>query len=381
MIINSLIDCINTSIGELCIFHLTIGSQIELYEELGKSISESNPTEFVRKLSRQICFPKESLKENKYKPKEPVLSVDEIASLTEDDLEAIAQVYVENNDYLFRKLVFETSNETEAGTKVNLDKGEIEYPRGEKESFTQYLTRLSIIQKEKQTAQFKKLYSGITNFSNTLGENIKKTFLMGNSLKREMESIRPSYLISESGVPNITDLTRRIEENRLKPFNELASRLDQLIEASAQAVEFSIEANKIQTEIAEEIKSSSDENTKFAEKNIGIADSNLTLSKKNITLSKIVIGLTVLGIGISFFISAYTSYQTKLDGDIQLKKNEEYVNLLAEKLTNIDKSISLSKLLETENERLKAQLTKQEKEIRAIRNQLQKLGEGLDEKK
>ena len=289
-------ECIHTAIGELCIFSISCGSQTELYKEIAKPISECEPKEFIKFLISYICFSKTSLKEGKYKPDNSQLTNDDVSSLTDDDLEAIAKVYVENNEDLFKKLIFNNEKNDAGETIYKSEYGGIEYPRYENESYIQYLLRLSVKSEEKQRKLMEDMFGsvlGLKNFSNKLVDNIKNTLSLGDSLKKTMESIRLPHELSGKPpivmIPNInwSEIDRKNEERRLRPFNELADRLDQLIDVSAQATEFMIEANKIQTKIAEEIKSSSDETRKF--------------SKKNIILTIAVIILTAISIGISLY--------------------------------------------------------------------------------
>jgi hypothetical protein len=208
----------------------------------------------------------------------------------------------------------------------------------------------------------------IKSFSNTLGNSIKNTLSWGNSLKKTMESIRPVSITNmmpvepRSPIADILKIERMKEERQLKPFNDLADRLDQLIDASVQAAEFMIEANQIHTRIAGEIKSSGDKTTKF--------------SKSNIWLTIIVIILTVFGLGFSI----YTISRANNDGDMQRIQSRESVNLLAGKLTEINNSISgANDSLKIENERLKEQTAKQAKMIDEMKIMIERQGKKLEE--
>jgi len=361
--------CIPTAIGELCIFSITVGSQIELHKDIAKPIDDCEPTEFVRQLSRHICFPKESLREHKYKPDKPLLSATDVSSLTEEDLEAISKIYVENNEYLSKKLILKTRQNEKGETITHGEYGEIEYPKDKNETFTKYLTRLSAKHDEKQRKQMEEMFgsiSGLGSFSRTLGDSIKNTLSWGNSLSKAMESIRPirdSALLRnvEPSIPpiNWAEMEKIREEKRLRPFNELASQLDELIDVSAQSAEFLIEANKIQTGIAGEIKSSGDETTRFA--------------KKNVNLSIVVIVLTVLGMCVALL----TAYLNSVDGVEQRQVAKEQVDLLSGKLTDINNSIATqNESLRAENVRLKQSLENQERKIQKMERQLEQQATG-----
>ena len=124
-------DCVRTAIGELCIFGISLGGQIKLRKEIGRALSECQPIEFVKQLVPHICFPRTSLKEGRYKPDNPVLTSDDVSSITQEELEQIAKIYVETSEYLFKKLTFE-KRKNDKGETVSCGKyGEIEYPHQE----------------------------------------------------------------------------------------------------------------------------------------------------------------------------------------------------------------------------------------------------------
>lgn len=344
--------CISSSVGELCVFSITIGGLKELYKELGRPISECEPIEFVRRLTRHICFQKEVLREGKYKPDKPVLTADNIELLTVDNLQEISKIYIENNEYLAKKRILR-NRETDQD-RATVDSNEVDYPQQENESFVQYLTRLFSLEEETITEQLKGLSSTLKGFSDSLGDSIKNTFLLGDSLINKINNVRSPHEVSiksiESSFPkiNFEEIGQKIEENRLRPFNDLSSRLDQLIETSNSAADFLVKANEIQTRIAGEIKSSGDVTTKLA----GI----------NIYLTVIIIILTVL-------IPVCTALFANNGGDIKSKEVQEYVNSLTKKLTDINESIvSQNEPFRVENERLRMQTEKQESEIAEMKS-------------
>jgi len=378
--------CVSTTIGELCVFAISYAGQQEVYKELDNPTNEYKATDFVRKYARYVCFPKISLKEGKYKPDKLILDDNAISSLTDDDLETIAKLYIENSEYLFKKVIFKEKTDDQ-GIIVNYEEyGGVEYPKTEKESCTQYLLRLSIKDNEKQKKQMEKMLgslSGVHSFSNALEDSIKKTLTWGDSLRKTMESIRPMSMDSirpvEPVLPSFdfVEIDRIKEERRLKPFNELADRLDQLVNAS----EFMIDANKTQIQIARAIKDSAKDS----------ADETTKLSKKNISRTSIVILLTVFGL----IVSIYTIRKSVNDGNMRRIETRETVNLLAGKLTEINNNISVAKdqvperlerkyaadneLLKFENENLKTQAAKQSRMIDEMKVLIVRQGKKLEE--
>jgi hypothetical protein len=344
--------CIHTLIGNLCIFGLSVRGQMELHEELGKPISECNPADFVRKLARHIL--KQSLEDGRYEP----LTDADISSLTEDDLEAIAKLYVEHNEHLFKKSIWKTEQNDKGETVHYIEYGEIKYPRGENESHTQYLARLSVKEEEELIQQMEETFQGLKSFSDRLEDNIKSTLSWGDSLRKTVANIRAQPALIEPITPRFPEIDlSEIQDGRLESFNELTKQLDRLIDVSAQTAEFTIKANEIQTRIATEIKSSSDQAT--------------TLSKKNIIIALIVLILTIINLA----VFSYSILRSNSIDNRQRLETQKNVNLLAEKLTDINNSIItvsdkttnqmdssnaiISGLLKAENESLKAQITKQ----------------------
>ena len=98
-------------------------------------------------------------------------------------------------------------------------------------------------------------------------------------------------------MPNLdfAELERNIAQARLRPFNELSSRLDQLIEMTGQATDFQIQTNEVQTRIAEELKTSGDAAAMY--------------SRRSISLNWIVIIITAIGV----FLSGYMLLLSKTD--------------------------------------------------------------------
>lgn len=323
--------CIETSIGELCVFSINVKGQNELRKKLDTSPEDCDPTDFIRNLCVYICFPKDSLKEEKYKPDDPVLTDEDVSKLTEDDLEKIAGIYIENNEYLFKKLEFK-KKKNEKGETVNYGEyNEIEHPRNKNETNISYLYRLSILEMQKHKKQMEDMFksvSGLGNFSSKLTDSIKNTLTMGDSLRKALESIRPINMPELRPIEreplniDFAKIERDKEERRLQPFNELSNRLDQLIESSVQASEFMIEANKIQTRIASEIKASGDLTDKHA--------------RKNIVLSSIVIALTAIGLS----LTAYAFISGNRFNEYQQEYLENSANEIINSLSDIKESLA-----------------------------------------
>ncbi len=320
---------LQTSIGKLYIFSINANNQRALKKQLGCPIKNCDPEIFARNLAVFICYPEDQLIEGKFKPDTPVISSNDVANLTGAELEKIARIYVNGNDYLYKKLEFKTRTNDKGGKVHHAEYKGVEYPRKESESYINYLHRLSINEEEKQKKQMEKLLgsiSGLNSFSSKLSNSIKNTLFLGDSLSRAMESFRainkPTIHPTTQNFP-ITDFIeneRLNEKRRLKPFNELSDRLDQLIDLSIQSSEFMIEANSIQTSIAAEIKSSGDITKKY--------------SKKNNLLTFVVIFISLLGL----FLTAYTITANNAFNKMQQSKFQNSVESIVTCLSNIDQN-------------------------------------------
>jgi hypothetical protein len=319
---------VESTIGILYIFSLTLGHQIQLYKDLNCPIDKCDPELFARLLAVYVCYPETVLVEGEQRPKSTALTRADVENLTADDIENIACIYVEGNDYLYRERLTKTT-QTEKGTVLTSEKGDITYPKENGESCTKYLHRLFIIQEKKMTEQFKKFAEPFGHFSDQLKRSIGESLAVGEALKKSFSAI-PNVTVRpiERVMPSIdfAEIERNIEHQRLKPFKELSERLDRLIETSEQSSEFQIETHKVQTAISEELKVSGDSAAHF--------------SKQNIALSKLVILLTILGMVISLYI--YVSNQN------DSSNKDKFIAHQATEITSLLKDIN-GKLAESHN--------------------------------
>lgn len=287
---------IETSIGKLCLFSISYKDQIKLETRFPGNEKSIDSCELARAMLKFTSFPEDFLLEDRDKPDSPVLEEDDLDKLTEQDLEKFAKCYVEHHPDLFRESMWEKEEAEDGKVLSKHVLGDIEHEKNEKESYLQYLTKLWVIQREKHRKQTEKMLGQVGGFSSRLTESIKDNLFQGTSLMGAMEDLRrnlPGLTEFEEPKLQALDLSeshRAMEEARQRPFNELAERLDQLIELSLQASDFAIKSNSIQTQVASEIKKSGDNSTKY--------------SKANVILSVFIILLSIGGLG----IAAYSSY-------------------------------------------------------------------------
>lgn len=303
----------NTSIGQLAIFKLNIRSMIKLSNTLGDETSKIKPIDYVRSLITFVCYPMESLIDGKTRPNEPVLSLRDVQKLRDGELEEFAKLYVQNNEYLFK----DSSTSTDTA-----------YPRNKDEFYVDYLHRLTVLQEKKLSATVGDVLKPFKNFSNDLAAKMVQNVKAGEQLRRAILGLQDNQQLAQVRslpleLPKIdySELSRLEEKRRRAPFEELGVKLDLLIETSNKSVEFIIEANKVQTQIAAELK--------------GASDTGRHYSVVNIALSIAVIILA----GISIFTSIYLYKLGERDTRDQQRVIAKYANDISGSLKDIDQQI------------------------------------------
>lgn len=380
---------VETAIGELHVFYLSVKDYQEIEGNLDSSIEEADEERYLNEFIKHSSFPSHSLDEE-YKPKEPVLTDDEVSKLAASEIDKIIQLYIDNSPHLYKKQIRNSENDDEGNTRISYSYGEVEYPRNEDESLKAYLHRLVVLEEKKRREQQKKLTESIigrSNFSHGLDKNIMSTLSLGESLSRFTDQIHsplgdalkayksplqdtidriskitsPTDSILKSIEPiqpidserNIQDMYKIERENRERPFRDLGEKLDELVELSSESTKFMVEMNKSQTQMANELKQSGDQASKH--------------SKLNIYFSVVVIILTVIGLLISsssIYISVNDKQTEGLSGSI---------NKLTDSLQSLPSTndlVRLEKLIQdqsTEIKQLKAENSAQREEIEQLK--------------
>lgn len=379
---------INTSIGNLCLFSISVKDQSELINNLNMDIKEVVPKEFLEKLIPFICFPEDQLKDGLYKPDKPVITPVIVDDLYDEDLENIAKNYVLNNEYLFKKSEIKIRKDADGKDVHYSVYTDIEHPQQTEESFICYLHRLSCLEHNKQKERMSSILGSMPRldiFSKALSGGIVKNLMFGDSITKPINPAKTTQdfelaPIRSSFEPQ--DWAKDIDSIRREPFDDLAQRLDVLISSSAKASEFMVDANRIQTEIAAEIKAGGDTTDQHA--------------KKNIKLTYVVILLTICGLLVSG-LSAYSglsfskatedkidSYADNLIGSIALSSKELIDNRIESKSIQSEVLSELKKINESiksnqnimnniyrEMEQLKSSNKEHENKIKELNNQLQ----------
>lgn len=326
---------IETSIGDLYLFDIRVKELIGIEKKLGTKIEELSSKEFFKRYLPFFAYLKEDLiGEELERPENYTLKGEDIDKLSNDELEKIAKIFIEQHSYLYKNLKNNTSKKEDGTTVISL-KEEIDESllKRDEEDYVQYVHRVVLEKYRKDQEEAKKLFS---SFSAGLSNDILKTIGIGESLKNSFNSLNqltditktPVFKPNEYELPKIdfTEIHRQEEKRRLAPFKDLSSKMDLMIDAEKQTVSFMDEVYKTQVQIADELKTSSDS-----------ANEN---SKLNIKYTHWIIALTVISTLITTVSFGYTVWFDN-DSEQMIKTNEGIksstveINLKLEKLTEI----------------------------------------------
>jgi len=280
------IGYVDTSLGKLAVFTISYGDQTKVLGETSRSVERMKPLDLAQRLIPYIAHRTDALGEEEGKPDAPSLTMEEVNSLSPDEIESILDLFIKDQEHLYRKLESNPSKNEEGKQVLSMTYGEIEHPRKEGESNVDYLHRLYVLEREELKRQMEKMLGPslrAAHFSAGLAESIKKTLLMGDSMSKALEAMRPSAVFdSEKLKPRSIEMTPALpsvdygalakdaEKARWAPFNAVNERLDVLAELTAKSSEFMVQMNQTQTTIASEIKASGEEASKIGRESLKV---------------------------------------------------------------------------------------------------------------
>lgn len=252
------VSSVKTSIGQLSLFSLKLGTTRDLRKSFPDSVSEANPNDYVKTLFTYLYYPSDELKEGKYRPDNRVLSLSDIEGLADADLTNLADTFLQHHQYLY------TDGDTD----------DIKHPRVVDESTIEYIHRLLSLQDEQNRKNLESAFS-IGSFSPELGgkvsDSIKRASEIAEAFKKaKEETVKPITFESTNSLPDFSEIHRVQEKIRREPFNELGRRLDSLVDVSRQSMDYTADSQKIQLQIANEIKAGGETTDKHAKINIGL---------------------------------------------------------------------------------------------------------------
>jgi hypothetical protein len=311
------LKCLNTGIGELCLFSIRYKDSMEFLKRLDKLIEETSSLDCFKTYLPLFAYLKKDLESPNFeRPDEYLLQREDIEKLTDHDLEEVAKIIIKDTSYLYKENKTVQDKKEDGTIVLKIEKNEdIAIPQNPEESNVEYFHRLLIEQAKKDKEHFKKMASSFSlglsgdifktyNFGKTLTDQISSISRIAESstssfpssfqekkpISANFEAIKPNYHL-----PDFAELHRQQEKNRLAPFKDLSSKMETMIDAEKKTVEFMSSVYTTQVEIANELKSSSDSAGAYA--------------KKNVFFTILIIFLTF----ISIFIAAYPIWFDKKD--------------------------------------------------------------------
>tara|TARA_R110002012_G_scaffold244889_2_gene419866 strand:+ start:279 stop:1397 length:1119 start_codon:yes stop_codon:yes gene_type:complete len=335
------VSTVETSIGQLSLFSLKVGTTRDLRKSFPDSISEAKPNDYVKTLFTYLYYPSDELKEGKYRPDNRVLSLSDIEELAVTDLANLADTFLQHHKYLY----------------VDGDTDDIKHPRGTDESTIEYIHRLLSLQDEQYRKKLESAFS-IGNFSPEVGgkvsDSIKRASEIAATFKKaKEETVKPIILESTYSLPDVSEIHRVQEEIRREPFNELGKRLDSLVDVSREAMDYTADSQKIQLQIANEIKAGGETTDRHA---------------------KINIGLTLLVITLTIGIALWSSLSGITFSSEQQKLMDGYSSSIVSSLdllnANLEKKNSAIDIMKAELEEFKAREHSYQQRIASLESEL-----------
>ncbi|PMN90302.1 hypothetical protein [Enterovibrio norvegicus] len=262
---------IDTEIGTLCCYYFSAKDLMSLdssLSKLDKNMEDIEPKEYVRMLAKLTCYPASSVGMEAQRPERYILSDTDVEKLSDTSLEKIALKLLDNP-------TFESFSENGETKNVFAD------------LHAEHLDTKNQIAKNSELINKHLNSLNSSAFSTTLQSKLFDTSVFGNSLQNQMNQIRestraldsishlssfPTYVQdimfsnddkekSTESAPHLINKKISLhdrEEAKAIPLRELGSKLDQLVEVSAQSLQYITQMNENMRLSAEETKKSSD---------------------------------------------------------------------------------------------------------------------------
>jgi uncharacterized Tic20 family protein len=383
------IGSIGTNIGCLRVFDVQPTKFFKYLSENDLTLSEENPLDAVHRFLLFVCYPDDSVIEDKI-PSEVSLRIEDMKELDSKSLNDICELYLLGNVHLLLP-------------KKDIENGEIDLASDslfeihleEGESYVELLYRTLIEKLKRRNEENKKLKELYENsaFSEAINydlqmvsamaadlakynktedyrENIsawkpmneellKENIVLAQTVKNNLKGwgpINPS--ISEkpvdlskisSGYKEQVELKKASErlkqEKYEKPFKDLSEKLSALIGRNDQYIGYAISNNDVQIKMFNSIKESSEASDNHAKENIKL--SKLVFIVSIISAVLAAAGIVISGLGI-YFSSLGTSFD-----ESTIERFDGYAHSISDRMNlNIESMISNQKELIEEFKKL-----------------------------
>ena len=360
------IECsaeVETTIGKLSLFFLSLKHSYILSTALRHMDDERKPLQCIKILITLVCYPKDSLKNGKYKPEERVLNLEDVDKLSEEEIKNLAEIYIENNSSLYKDKIswIELNDE---GKEIHYSKYEgIKYPKEEKESSIDYLYKLLKLEDERQREQMNSMFNLIpklSSFSPNLQTAVVSNLVAGSAITEAMKTNKffESNLKAAANShrklnDNVMQVQDRVAKAKREPFDKLGAKLDTLIQFTSTSTENLVQGNSRQAQMGAEIKSVGDETNELQKK---LLQETIEGGNRSDTKTNVVILLTIIGIVTTLFISFYSENtelkNTQIDDSVTSENTKRDIETLKEANSSYQQEV---KQLKIEIENLKRQ--------------------------
>ena len=199
------------ALGRIDVLPLTIGRMAFL-----ENIEQDNPRSFINKLL--ITLGRQSDSTN--------LTDKDLASLSNEEMNDFSRMFLENNQYLYRKEVRKEDSDEEGRIVVSFSDGAVQHQKNKNESYSDYLFRLFKIQQAEWKEQTRRLMAPFNDtlkankeiftpsFVKTLKKSLSATERLGNIIER-LRTKTPDILEIEAAT-SARDLLDGVEPTRSK---------------------------------------------------------------------------------------------------------------------------------------------------------------------
>lgn len=323
---------IPTGIGEVGVFSISVKGSIGFSKQQNDDNKYCSDIEFAKNFFPFIIWPKSSFVEGKFKPSEPLFSSNDIEILNDTERELIAEIFLNNSEYLYRRQESVSEKGSDNVTRVHFEFKEVTRPRNHNETNVAYLQRIYREHEKEQMKMFRDNIKSILpgfHLSDAINRDLYSTNALGENLKNMFKPIYPGFksLMSDSllSIPSKIEHTPSIPSFSSSPlaslpknFKGLSEKLDELIGISAQTTEYIVEMNKIQNQVLSELTQS--------------GQSSLLLAAKSIKINLLVLLISLS----SVFIAIYSACTTSRENHILHQQNADHQKKLLTTLDNIN---------------------------------------------
>ena len=233
-------------------------------EQLGKNIELSTPEEYARALISLTCRRSCSITAPLLETSLADLSFSDVASLSDEELEAFSEKYLKENQHLFKKSSSKLEKRPE-GEVINIGVlGDVQYPRKDNETAVMYLYRLASIEKKNEMDHLKKIAGPMEQFAKScrnlfsVPHSSQSIFAGMNQILNDRRSLNEAFAnigkVSSAHSENHSlppvDLAKSSSVDTLvgSPLREIGTRLDSLIEITQRSNEFTVQFSQKEME-------------------------------------------------------------------------------------------------------------------------------------